>query len=383
METGQKKSSVWLWAIVLIVIVVVVVTGLSRNKASNETIKIGGAYILSGSQALVGDLQKQASLIAIEEINAAGGINGRKLELVMEDSAYDSKKSLDAYNALKLAGINYIVADGSPVVAAIRPAAVKDGKVMLVPGATTPAYFDGSNLSCRIALTAKSFGPGYVQLLAKKNYTKVVTFLPDNEYGRGIYTEFSKAFEAQGGKILVSEFYNAAGNGDYRTNITKLKTVQNEAQAMVVVQVANTVEPMLKQISELGWKKPLVSDYYTIQNPALKNISLAEGIDYIDYEYTSDVASNDSSRAKSFKEKYVAKYTAKPVYLAASHYEMVTLLAEAIGKVGDDPQKVADYISNLKGYKGITGTLSFNNDCEVERPAVFRTVKDGKYVDLQ
>ncbi len=378
----NKKTAFILFLIVIVVVIIAV--SKRSNTASAEPIKIGGAFILSGPQSLIGDLQKNAAKMAVDEINAEGGINGRQLELVLEDSTYDSKTALSAYQALALKGVKYVIADGSPVVASIREKAVSDGNLIFAAGATTPVYFDGSNLSCRIALTAKNFGPGFTQLLQKNNYKNVTALLPDNEYGKGLAGEFEKAFSATGGKIVAIEFYNAApGSGDYRTNITKLKAVQGQADALIVVQVSNTVEPMLKQIRDLGWTKPIVSDYYTVQNPALKDLSLAEDIDFVDYQYSRDSSPNESEATKKFKANYAAKFGSAPVFLGAGHYDIVKIIAEGLKNGGDSPQKVADYISKLKGYEAVTGTLSFNDDCEVSRDLVFRTVEGGKIIDLK
>ncbi len=378
----MKKT---LWIVVAIVVVVLIVVGVSKKGAESDTIKIGGSVTLTGPVAAIGTLQKNVITMAVDEINAAGGINGKKVELILEDNGYDPKMAINSYQALKLKGAKYIVADGSPVVGSIRPLVIKDGNFIFAPVATTPGYFDGSDLSCRIALTSKNFGPGFAQLLGKKGYKNVVVLLPDNEYGRGLSDEFNKAYTANGGKILATEFYDAtAAGGDYRTNLTKLKAFQSTADAMVFVQAANTIEPMLKQIHELGWKKALVSDYYTlVQNPALKDLSLANGIDFVDYTYSRDTLPTDSDAVKTFKANYTAKYGSSPVLLVAANYDVVKLIAEAIKNAGDDPQKVGDYISHLQNYQGITGTLSFNSDCEVSRDMVFRSVVDGKVVDLK
>lgn len=377
------------WIGLTVVVIALIIAGAVKNQNNStetETIKIGGAFILSGPAAALGPLQMNGSNMAIDEVNAQGGINGRRVELVVEDTAYDPKTSLSAYQALKLKGVRYIIADGSPVVSAIRELVVKDGNIIFSSGATTPNYFDGSNLSCRIALTAKNFGPGFTQLLQKKGYKSVVVLLPDNEYGHGLADEFSNSFTSSGGKILISEFYSMApGAGDYRTNITKLKAQQSTVDAMVVVQVTNTVEPMFKQIAELGWKKPIVTDYYTlIQNPSMKNLSLVEGVSFVDYQYSRDESPSDSPAVKKFKEDYTAKYGASPMLGIAATYEVVKIVLEGIKHAGDsDPQKVADYISHLKNYDGVTGSLTFNDDCEVSRDMAFRVVEGGKIVDLK
>jgi len=375
----MKKNTII--AVVVIILIGVFVFGNSKKQV--DTIKIGGAFILTGPVASVGELQKNAAILAVDEINNVGGINGKKIELILEDTAYDPKQSVNAYQALKFKGVHYVVADGSPVVAAIRKLVVDDGNFIVVPGATTPVYFDGNNLSCRIALTAKNFGPAFAELLGKKKYVKVATLLPDNEYGRGLADEFAKSFAKTGGKIIASEFYSTApGAGDYRTNLTKIKGFKSQIDAVVMVQVTSTVEPMLKQIKEIGLGKPIVSDYYTVKNPSLKDLSLANGIDFVDYEYLSTPVAGDSTVVTQFKTTYKNKYASEPIFLAAAHYDSVKLILVAISKVGDNPQKVADYISGLKDYKAITGNLSFDGDCEVDRDTVFRKVVDGKVVEF-
>jgi len=369
---------------ILVLVSIVIVVALNIFSSEKSTIKIGGAFVLTGPVAILGELQVNAANMAVEDVNAQGGINGRKIELIIEDSAFDPKTALNAYQALKLKGVKYIIADGSPVVSSIRPAALKDGNLIFAVGATTPGYFDGSDLSCRIALTAKNFGPAFTQLLEKKGYKSVVALLPDNEYGHGLYDEFTKAFTANGGKIIAVEFYNTTSTaGDYRTNITKLKSFQGDVDAMIVLQVSNTVEPMLKQIKELGWYKSMVSDYYMINNPALKELSLANGIDFIDYQYSRESSLNESETEKTFKEKYTAKFGSAPVFIGAGHYDVTKLIIEGIKNAGDNPQKVANYISKLKNYEAVTGNISFNDDCEVSRDTVFRTVQDGKIIDLK
>ncbi len=369
-------------ALVALVLVISVVT-LLNNKSEGDTIKIGGAFVLTGPLTPIGVLQQNGATLAVNEINKAGGINGKKVELIIEDSAYDSKQSVNAYQALKLKGARYIIADGSPVVSSIRKLVVDDGNLIIAPGATTPVYFDNNNLSCRLALTARNFGPAFSELLSKKGYTRVATLFPDNEYGRGVSAEFTKAYEASGGKIIVSEFYNAApGTGDYRTNLTKIKAQQSQVDAVLFVQVANTVEAMLKQFKEIGVTKPMVSDYYTIFNPALKDLSLANSIAFVDYQYVSTPRTSDSAVAAKFKTEYRNIYGNDPVFLAAGNYDAARLIMEAIGKVGDNPKKVAEYISGLKNYQAITGEMSFNSDCEVDRQTVFREVKEGNIVDM-
>ncbi len=380
---NQNKKVIW-GIVIAVIVIVVIALAVSKGNKQSDTVKIGGIYIQTGVAASVGELQEQATKLAVEKVNNSGGVNGRTLEVVRGDSAYESKTTLSTYNAQKLQGIRLFITDGSSPAAAIRKPAIDDGNFVMVPAATTPAYFDGLNRTCRLALTAKSFGPGLADLLKKDSYKTASLLLPANEYGKGLAEEFTKAFGANGGKVIVSEFYDATpSGGDYRTNLTKIKAEQANADVLIFVQTGGTIESMIKQIHDLGWSKPVVSDFYTMENPALKNLALANGMQYVTYQYSAKPQETDSEAVKEFKAEYFKRFNRYPIYTAAATYDSILLISDAVAHVGDDPQKVADYISTLKDRTLITGTVSFNSDCEVDRTVSFAKVENGEIVNMK
>lgn len=374
------------WILVIVAVALLIWFGLKKDYAeisSNDPIRVGGLFILTGPVASGGVLQHQAAQLAVEKINSEGGINGRPLEIIEEDTAYDPKTSVSAYQKLKLNGIKYFITDGSPVAAAVRPLVVEDGNVLVVAAATTPAYNDGNNLTCRIALTAENFGPAVSDMLLENvKGNKIVILAGNNEYGKGMVDNITRSLNEKGGEVLSVEFYDDK-SGDFRTNMTKLSQFE-EADALFVVNPSNTVEPMLSQIKEMGWDKPILSDYYTIQNPNLKNLSLAENITFADYEYVRGENDGDSKFIKEYKNRHKEKFGADPVFLSAAAYDTIMVLADALRNTDDidNPQIVADYISKMKGFDGVTGKLTFDDDCEVQRNIVVRNVKDGKFLEI-
>ncbi len=125
-----------------------------------------------------------------------------------------------------------------------------------------------------------------------------------------------------------------------------------------------------------------MSDNPTLQNPSFKNHALMEGAEFVDYDYASKVQPTDSTNAKAFKAAFRAKYGSDPAYFSAGTYDSIMLVAKAVAAVGENPKKVGDYISHLKNYQGVTGMYSFDDDCEVNRDLVFRTIKGGEVQDL-
>lgn len=377
----MKKAILALVALIIIITIGISLTTSRNNIVDDTPIQIGLLSIETGPASVVGELQRNAVELALERINSDGGINDRQLEIVFEDTAYDPQKSVSAYQSLKLQGIKYFIADGSPVVAPLRSLFVSDGNFGIVPGATTPGFNDDSNRTCRIALTANQFGPKVSELSFKElGYKNLALFLPQNEYGVGISEKIKESAEQFGGKVIAEEYYDQASQ-DLRTNITKLLGQKDSVDALFLANITPTVEPLLVQLRDLGWDKPIVSDYYTVQNPSLKNLDLANGIVYLDYEYFRTIGDGDSDVALEFKEKYISRFGTDPVYLAAAHYDSIMILAEAFEKVGsDNVQDVADYIIS-KDYDGVTGKISFTDDCEVVRDVVYRKVVGGEIVD--
>lgn len=383
----NKTTRIIIRLVVLALVAWIIVTVMEKDRvpSSTESIKVGGAFMLTGPAALVGELQQNGATLAVETINANGGVNGRPIELVIQDSTLDPKVGISAYNNLKQQGIKLFMMDGSPIIAAVGKIVAADKNFTIAGGAYAYGYFDGDPHTCRISLTAKSVGPSMADLAVFRGYKKVAIFMANNEQGKSIADEFSKAFSAKGGTVVTTEFYDAApGVGDYRTNVTKLKAVQANVDAIIFSNTLNTLVPMLDQMKSLGLTKPIVADPGTLDNPALKsNFAPIENVDFAGYDYGPLPSPTDSAAVTKFKEAYKAKYGVEPLYFAASHYDTMMIIAQAVKEVGEDPEKVSQYVSNLKDYKGITGSFTFDSDCEVSRPHVFYTIKNGKAVRVK
>ena len=392
--TSAPKSKMgWVIGIIIIVIIIILIvssgskkpwTGDTSTTATTSPIRIGGALLLTGAAAKVGELQSNGINLAVDDINKAGGVNGRPVELVVEDAGYDPATAVSAYQALKFKGLHLFLIDGSPVVAATHKLVIADGNFTIVGGATAPSYFDDSDLTCRIALTAKNFGPAMADRLLGHGYKRAALLLPDNEYGRGLSDEFTKYFVSKGGTVADSEFYNAAaGTTDFRTQVSKLKSSQSAFDGLIFSNPLSSLIPMLAQMKEFGLNKLIVTDEPTLDNPTMKDYTALEGSEVINYGYSKPDMPTDTADTKAFKAEYRSRYNSDAPYFAAAAYDTTVLLANAVGKVGEDPKKIGDYISGLQNYSGVTGTFSFNSDCEVNRDAIVDTVKGGNIVQIQ
>jgi branched-chain amino acid transport system substrate-binding protein len=369
----MKKVIIW---VVLLGIVVIILVGL--NGKDNGVIKVGVLTPLSGPIAIAGEVQKNALAMAQKDNPNA------KIELVYEDSKYDPKTSLSGYEALKLQGVKIIIADGSPVVAAIREKAVQDGVLVFAQSATTPAFTDDSPFTCRIGLTADVLGPSMSEYVKNNlKYNNIALLTANNEYGATMKDEITKSFNSLGGKVVVSESYDQA-SGDLRSNILKIVQKQNEIDALLLTNNI-TPEPMFKQLKELGWTKPIISDAWTLTSPNMKDRTVASGVPFIDYAYTPQAELNTIDGAVNYANRYKTEFNnSSPILLGALTYDSYNILSQAINEVGGDPKKVSKYLVDMPEFKGITGNIDFDVSCQnINKKLVWRKVKtDGSFENI-
>lgn len=375
----NKTAKIIIGAIVIILVIWGVY--VSRGKQNNQgAIQIGLVGFPTGPLAAYGQITVDTVNLAVKDINAAGGVNGRKLAVLLEDYGYDPKRAIPAYEALKAKGIRFFMIDGSAAVSSVRPLVVQDGNLSIVSSATVPSYTDGNPRTCRLALTAEKYGPALADFIVKTYPKKRVAFLTsNNDFGKSNERIISERIKASGGTVVDAESFDQAAN-DFRTQITKLKGLEKDIDVLVVSNAANTVEATFKQLRDLKWSKPILAENWTALNPQLKDRTLAEGVIFADYSYVEATSSEDSTITDNFKREYVTAYGSYPSPHAANGYDAIQVLAAAMKKATElTPDGVAKTITqDIKQYDGVGGKVVFNDDCEVDRQVTMRVLKNGK-----
>jgi branched-chain amino acid transport system substrate-binding protein len=379
--TNSKKT---LWRIAVAIVAIVILFLLFEFRgASPNTFDVGLVSFLTGPSAAYGQISANALKLAVEDINSAGGIKGKKLNIIAEDYGYDQKRVVPAYESLKSRGIKFFFIEGSGAAATLAPLIKKDGNFSMVPTATSIPYKDGSPLTCRIALTADDYGPAIANLIVSKfPKAKVAFLMPNNETGQGIMKKAIEKLNEAGIPILDQELFDPS-TGDVRTQTAKLKALGNSFGILVLSNLLTSVEPMLKQIRELGLNKQVVTDNWTAGNPALSDISLLNGAYFVDYMYNSNPQKTDSTGAVSFKQEYFKTYGVYPPLYAAVSYDAMKVVANGLNNSGNqNPYEVAQYLIHDMGeYPGISGPFRLNDDCEVSRISAVRQIVGGKIID--
>jgi branched-chain amino acid transport system substrate-binding protein len=326
--------------------------------------------------------------MAVAEVNKAGGINGRKVELIGEDEK-DSPAS--AVNAVqKLINVDKVVAMVGPMTSGDTMASGKianDAKVIMIsPTATTPklsGYGAYIYRGCsRIDTQAKVLSDYVV-----KNWKpKTVAILFSNEpYGKGCAGLFTKFFEKNGIKVVATESF-MRGSRDFKAQLTKIKGTNPDF--LFIPGYTPETAPAAAQARQLGMKQKILGVYGDM-DPVYIQLAGPGGEGHvIGVEYDADY---DTPKNKAFKKNYeeLVKKNKDPynIMFAALSYDAASMILEGMKKNGPTAEGIKKYLDTMKDFDGVTGKLSFNKDHDVVRTGnagvYIVEVKGGKYVTVK
>lgn len=349
----------------------------STAAASGGNIKIGLVAPLSGDSGVMGESQQHGYELAINEINAAGGVNGKKLELTTYDDQGDPQKA--ASGAQKFADDESILAIGgscnSSATLAMAPIIDAAGLPDLVVSSSSPALTGCSDYFFRMAVQDNAVGPQMAQALLDRGKKNIVVFYPNNDYGTGLNTNLKNYMEQKGGKVLSSLTYLATDQ-DFTAQITTAKGLNPDAIALCGTPADSGL--IIKQLKQNGVNVPIIggTGLYNSKTVEIAGDS-CEGI-YVIGVY---VANNPDQKVQDLVKKYQEKYGSVPDGFAALAYDQMYVIAEAAKKAGDKLSRdtLKDALKETN-YSGVTGTVKFDSNNDWVRDYLTLTVKDGNFV---
>lgn len=358
-----------MWMVLTMAILSVVLFGCppkTSETASSTTgtegeIVIGEYGSMTGGQATFGVSTHNGIMLALDEINGAGGVNGRKIRVISED---DQSKAEEAANAVtKLISQDNVIAIIGEVASSSSLAAApicQANKVpMITPSSTNPKVTEVGDYIFRMCFIDPYQGEAMANFLSKQAGMKKAAILIDNksDYSTGLAAFFERTFVANGGKIVAKASY-AQGDSDFRSQLTNIKSANPEV--IFVPGYYNDIGQIAIQARDLGMKQPLAGgDGW--ESPKLIEIGgkALEGCFYSNHYHIDD----PSPAVREFVQKYEERFGAKPDSLAALGYDSTRVLAEAIKSAGTtDGEKLKAAIAATKGYPGVTGMINLGPD---------------------
>ncbi|MCB9798782.1 ABC transporter substrate-binding protein [Candidatus Nomurabacteria bacterium] len=346
---------------------------------TSESIRIGFIGPITGPAAKYG--ADKAALLALEEINAAGGVNGQKLEFIMEDGRCEAKDALDAINKLINVDNVQVVLGGhcSPETVAIAPVAEQNQVLLLASLSSNPDIRTMGDYVFRTTAESVARVPNTTQEMRETyNIEKLAILSEETSYARPIADGIAKGFEARGGSVVAFESI-LPEDKDFRSQLLKVKQ-ENPDAIYISTQAPDKAILILQQMQELGMEMQIFG------NESVGSIPLIEELGESANGILFDSALYDKTQPEvaQFIEKYQSRYGSEPPYglLTAESYDAVYIIAQAIDEVGTDPEKVRDYLYSVKEYHGASGTFGFDENGDVKRRFILSEIRDGRIVQL-
>jgi branched-chain amino acid transport system substrate-binding protein len=350
-----------------------------QGTAADTTIRIGEFASLTGKEAVFGQSSHKGTLLAIEEVNAGGGVLGKKIDFIYEDnrstpgeSATIAKKLITRDKVVALLGE---VASGRSLEAA--PIAQANRIPMISPSSTNPKVTETGDYIFRVCFTDPFQGKLLAEFAKRTLKAQKVAVFSDVSapYSMGLAQFFREPFVANGGTITSEQKYTG-GDKDFKAQLTVIKNTKPDA--IIVPGYYTDAGLIVAQARQLGITVPLFGgDGW--EAPELLQIAgrALEGT-YYSTHFSSE---NTDPLAQKFVAAYKAKYDNEtPDAMAALGYDSAMVLVDAIKRAGSTagPQ-LRDAIAATKEFPGATGNTTLDAKRDASKPAVIITVKDGKF----
>lgn len=350
------------------------------SKESGDTIKVGANFELTGNVANYGNATIEGLQLAIEEANEAGGINGKKIELVSVDDKSEAAESINA--ATKLISdddVKIIVGPATTGLVLAETQTATDAKVPIIaPCATSPeATVENGKVKpyvFRSCFIDPQQGEVMATFAAKDLKAKTAVIYVDNssDYSKSLAKVFREKFEAAGGKVVMEEAF-LQKDQDFKATLTKLKTAN--ADVMFVPAYYEEVGKIVKQAREMGINSAILG---TDGWDDTKVVDIA-GADALNNTFFSTHYSEKDAEVQGFIEAYKKKFNRAPNVFAALGYDAGKMLVDALKRAGSgDTEKIREALEATKDLKVGTGTISMDKNHNPIKTAVILEMKNGE-----
>jgi branched-chain amino acid transport system substrate-binding protein len=354
-------------------------TATSTNTLTGE-IPIGAVWSMTGAAAIYGSSQKNASELAIEQINKSGMLGAAKIKLITEDDRSTKEGAITAFD--KLIKEYKVVAILGPTLSNSAKAADPIAQAAKVPvlavSNTAGGIVEMGDFIFRDSLPEMLVQPNTIRETKNKLGFKKVAILYGNDdvFTKGGYDAFKKALNDQDIQVLATETFNK-NDSDFSAQLTKIKGLKPDA--IIVSALAEEAAGIMSQGRQLGIPEsvPFIGGN-GFNSPKLAQLAgpAAEGA----ITGAAWLISNDTPGNKAFVEEYNKKYGTNPDQFAAQAYTGVYILANAIKTANSsDSTAIRDAMAKIKDLDTVLGKFSFDANREPVHSPVVQVIKNGKF----
>jgi len=355
---------------------------LTHARAAEEPIRIGEYASITGKEASLGQSSHNGTMMAIDDLNAAGGVLGRPLLLITEDT--QSKPGESATAAKKLISRDKVVALLGEVASSrsleAAPVAQLAKVPMISPASTNPKVTETGNYIFRTCFIDPFQGPVMAKFAQEKLHAKRVALMVSNSsaYSIGLAKFFREAFTANGGTIVLEQKY-AEGDKDFKAQLTAIKAAG--VDAVFNPGYYNEGALIVLQARDLGLTLPIFgADSWEAEALIELGGKAIEGA-YLCSHYSP---ADPSSRVQNFVQAYKKRFGTTPDSNASLGYDSVLVLVDAIKRAGSTERaKIRDALAATKNFPAVTGNITIDAQRNASKSAVIIQVQNGKFEFVQ
>jgi branched-chain amino acid transport system substrate-binding protein len=363
----------------------VLVLALGCSKKSSDTILVGHVASLTGSEATFGQSTDNGIKLALEEINKAGGVKGKKLVLkTLDDQGKPEEAQVAATRLIINDKVTVLIGEvASSRSLAMAPVAEKNKVPMISTASTNPKVtLDQQGNTLKYVFRVCFIDPFQGTVMAKfaRENMKIskVAVLRDvgNAYSVGLADFFEDTFKKMGGEIVTDQSFKA-GDQDFKAQLTKIR--ETNPEAIYVPAYYTDVGLISRQVRELGMKVPLMGGDGWDSDQLYKISAGALDGSFFSNHYTTE---SPDQRVVDFISKYKAAYGSVPDALAALGYDAALVAADAMTRAKDvNGPDIAEALAATKEFKAVTGNISLNEQHNAVKSAVVIAIQNnaGKY----
>ena len=361
--------------------------GKTEKKADSSTIRIGGIGPTTGGAAIYGQAVKNAAELAVEEINAAGGIGGAQIAFNFQDDEHNAEKAVNAYNTLKDWGMQILMGTvTSAPCTAVASEAEADNMFLLTPSGSAVECIEADN-AFRICFSDPNQGAASAQYIGENKLATKVAVIYDSSdvYSSGIYEKFNEEAKKQNLEVVAAEAFTAESKTDFSVQIQKAKEAGAELVFLpIYYQEAALILDQAKkaEFAPMFFGCDGLDGILTVEN---FDTALAEGVMLL----TPFAADADDEATKKFVESYKAKYNEVPNQFAADAYDAIYTIKMAAEKAGvKADMSESDVCEALKKamleieVPGLTGTMTWDASGEPTKDPKAVKIVDGAYTAM-
>lgn len=367
-------------------------TGCGSDSGSGDdadSVKWGVNYEQSGDAATYGTSHVEGIQLAVEEINAAGGVDigGTKKKIVLDikDNKSSDAELPSVYNSLVEGGSVVIL---GPAVSSLTKQSftmAEESKIPTISASATDNLAtikgDGSvqPYGFKICYSDSFQGNAIAKSAKDKGFNKVLIYADNSsDYAKGLTTVFEEKFKELGGEVVGVESYTK-GDKDFSSVLTKIKG--QEFDAIFVPGYYEEASQIVKQAREMGIEKPILGPD-GFDSPKLKEVAGASALNNVFFT-THFSLKEDSDTVQNFLKAYKQKYDKDPDTFAALGYDLAYFVKDAMEKAGsDNPEEITKAIAAYQNFTGVTGTFSMDEDHTPIKSIKLVELKDGEQASV-